>query len=105
MLQHFDGVSVAIISSLTVRLGQLPYFTFSAPARFLRYGNREKMAQELKFGDVVERHMIDGDIVLFNRQPSLHKLSIMAHIVSEPVIPAPHCGTERQRHSSRALLA
>ncbi|XP_021335832.2 DNA-directed RNA polymerase III subunit RPC1 isoform X1 [Danio rerio] len=48
--------------------------------RFLKYGNREKMAQELKFGDVVERHMIDGDIVLFNRQPSLHKLSIMAHI-------------------------
>uniref|UniRef100_W5LHZ8 DNA-directed RNA polymerase subunit n=1 Tax=Astyanax mexicanus TaxID=7994 RepID=W5LHZ8_ASTMX len=50
--------------------------------RFLKYGNREKMAQELKLGDVVERHMIDGDIVLFNRQPSLHKLSIMAHIVS-----------------------
>ncbi|CAB1343971.1 unnamed protein product [Coregonus sp. 'balchen'] len=48
--------------------------------RFLKYGNREKMAQELRFGDVVERHMIDGDIVLFNRQPSLHKLSIMAHI-------------------------
>ncbi|MGH0118176.1 UNVERIFIED_CONTAM: hypothetical protein FKN15_045323 [Acipenser sinensis] len=48
--------------------------------RFLKYGNCEKMAQELKFGDTVERHMIDGDIVLFNRQPSLHKLSIMAHI-------------------------
>ncbi|XP_077482360.1 DNA-directed RNA polymerase III subunit RPC1 isoform X1 [Stigmatopora argus] len=48
--------------------------------RFLKYGNREKSAQELRFGDVVERHMIDGDIVLFNRQPSLHKLSIMAHI-------------------------
>lgn len=40
------------------------------------------MAQELKYGDIVERHLIDGDIVLFNRQPSLHKLSIMAHIVS-----------------------
>lgn len=50
--------------------------------RFLKYGNREKIAQELRFGDVVERHLIDGDIVLFNRQPSLHKLSIMAHIVS-----------------------
>uniref|UniRef100_A0A8C4YNB1 DNA-directed RNA polymerase subunit n=1 Tax=Gopherus evgoodei TaxID=1825980 RepID=A0A8C4YNB1_9SAUR len=48
--------------------------------RFLKYGNREKMAQELKYGDIVERHLIDGDIVLFNRQPSLHKLSIMAHI-------------------------
>ncbi|XP_030835383.1 DNA-directed RNA polymerase III subunit RPC1 isoform X1 [Strongylocentrotus purpuratus] len=46
---------------------------------FLKYGNRQKMAQELKYGDTVERHLIDGDIVLFNRQPSLHKLSIMAH--------------------------
>uniref|UniRef100_A0A3P8NVU2 DNA-directed RNA polymerase subunit n=1 Tax=Astatotilapia calliptera TaxID=8154 RepID=A0A3P8NVU2_ASTCA len=49
--------------------------------RFLKYGNREKIAQELRIGDLVERHLIDGDIVLFNRQPSLHKLSIMAHIV------------------------
>ncbi|XP_048760931.1 DNA-directed RNA polymerase III subunit RPC1-like [Ostrea edulis] len=46
--------------------------------RYLRYGNREKIAKELKFGDVVERHMIDNDIILFNRQPSLHKLSIQA---------------------------
>ena len=30
-------------------------------------------------GDLIERHMIDDDIVLFNRQPSLHKLSIMCH--------------------------
>ena len=34
-------------------------------------------------GDVVERHLIDNDVVLFNRQPSLHKLSIMAHFVSD----------------------
>uniref|UniRef100_A0A069DY71 DNA-directed RNA polymerase subunit n=1 Tax=Panstrongylus megistus TaxID=65343 RepID=A0A069DY71_9HEMI len=49
--------------------------------KFLRYGNRAKIAQELKEGDIVERHLRDGDIVLFNRQPSLHKLSIMAHRV------------------------
>ena len=30
-------------------------------------------------GDIVMRHMMDDDIVLFNRQPSLHKLSIMCH--------------------------
>ena len=36
-------------------------------------------AEDLVVGDVVERHLIDGDIVLFNRQPSLHKLSIMSH--------------------------
>ncbi|KAL0272113.1 UNVERIFIED_CONTAM: hypothetical protein PYX00_005208 [Menopon gallinae] len=47
--------------------------------RYLRYGNRSKIAAELKYGDIVERHLIDDDIVLFNRQPSLHKLSIMAH--------------------------
>ena len=51
-------------------------------SRFLRYGNREKIAKELKLGDTVERHMIDGDIILFNRQPSLHKLSIQAFYVS-----------------------
>ena len=36
----------------------------------------------LQYGDTVERHLMDGDVVLFNRQPSLHKLSIMAHFVS-----------------------
>lgn len=49
--------------------------------KFLRYGNRAKIALELKEGDIVERHLRDGDIVLFNRQPSLHKLSIMSHRV------------------------
>lgn len=28
---------------------------------------------------MVERHLKDDDVVLFNRQPSLHKLSIMCH--------------------------
>eukprot|EP00741_Cyanophora_paradoxa_P024409 tig00022075_g23568.t1 len=47
--------------------------------RMLRYGDRRKVANDLKVGDIVERHIRDGDIVLFNRQPSLHKLSIMCH--------------------------
>lgn len=47
----------------------------------LKFGDRKKFAAELRFGDVVERHLEDGDIVLFNRQPSLHKLSIMSHLV------------------------
>jgi DNA-directed RNA polymerase II subunit RPB1 len=34
---------------------------------------------DLKLGDVVERHLIDGDYVLLNRQPTLHKLSMMGH--------------------------
>ena len=35
----------------------------------------------LAIGMEVGRHLIDGDIVLFNRQPSLHKMSMMSHIV------------------------
>eukprot|EP00899_Mesostigma_viride_P025365 jgi/Mesvir1/6012/Mv00758-RA.2 len=46
---------------------------------FLKFGDRRRVAAELKYGDIVERHLEDGDIVLFNRQPSLHKMSIMAH--------------------------
>ena len=35
----------------------------------------------LENGDTVHRHLLDGDHVLFNRQPSLHKMSMMAHRV------------------------
>ena len=45
------------------------------------YGNNAVKAAKLKVGDVVERHICDGDIVLFNRQPSLHRMSIMGHSV------------------------
>ena len=42
---------------------------------------REVILEELAPGYVVERHLINNDIVLFNRQPSLHRISIMAHRV------------------------
>ncbi|KAL8925127.1 MAG: hypothetical protein Q9208_003632 [Pyrenodesmia sp. 3 TL-2023] len=48
---------------------------------YLKYGKPSAHAENLQFGDVVERHLEDGDIVLFNRQPSLHKLSILSHFV------------------------
>ena len=47
----------------------------------LKYGNREKIAEDLVEGDVVNRHLRDDDYVLFNRQPSLHKMSMMCHRV------------------------
>jgi len=42
---------------------------------------KEAFLEELKPGYVVERHLIDGDVALFNRQPSLHRMSMMAHRV------------------------
>jgi DNA-directed RNA polymerase subunit A' len=43
--------------------------------------DREKIAEALEPGTVVERHLKNGDVVIFNRQPSLHRMSIMAHYV------------------------
>ncbi|MBI1978452.1 MAG: DNA-directed RNA polymerase subunit A' [Candidatus Aenigmarchaeota archaeon] len=43
--------------------------------------NKEEISNELTPGYVVERHLQDNDIVLFNRQPSLHRMSLMGHRV------------------------
>lgn len=45
----------------------------------LNHIDRNNLASLLEIGDVVIRHIIDGDRVLFNRQPSLHKMSMMSH--------------------------
>jgi DNA-directed RNA polymerase II subunit RPB1 len=45
----------------------------------LRYADVKSI--RLENGDIVHRHMMDGDAVLFNRQPSLHRMSMMCHIV------------------------
>ena len=41
------------------------------------------MAEGIDVGYLVERQLEDGDIVLFNRQPSLHRMSMMAHEVAQ----------------------
>eukprot|EP01054_Gregarina_sp_Poly1_P006220 Gregarina_sp_Poly_1__6219@NODE_329_length_9477_cov_82_111477_g279_i0_p1_GENE_NODE_329_length_9477_cov_82_111477_g279_i0NODE_329_length_9477_cov_82_111477_g279_i0_p1_ORF_typecomplete_len1682_score254_39RNA_pol_Rpb1_5/PF04998_17/2_6e123RNA_pol_Rpb1_2/PF00623_20/2_2e69RNA_pol_Rpb1_1/PF04997_12/5_9e68RNA_pol_Rpb1_3/PF04983_18/7_5e03RNA_pol_Rpb1_3/PF04983_18/3_2e29RNA_pol_Rpb1_4/PF05000_17/1e24Ribosomal_S14/PF00253_21/9_5e03Ribosomal_S14/PF00253_21/0_48_NODE_329_length_9477_cov_82_111477_g279_i036018 len=45
----------------------------------LKFVNRRQAAGNLQLGDIVERHLWNDDVVLFNRQPSLHRMSIMAH--------------------------
>jgi DNA-directed RNA polymerase subunit A' len=47
--------------------------------RFVK--DRSIIANTIEPGFIVERHLDSGDIVLFNRQPSLHRMSIMAHEV------------------------
>jgi DNA-directed RNA polymerase subunit A' len=47
--------------------------------RFVK--DRTIIADTIEPGFIVERHLNTGDIVLFNRQPSLHRMSIMAHEV------------------------
>ena len=42
---------------------------------------KELILEQLEPGFIIERHLKDGDMVLFNRQPSLHRMSMMAHEV------------------------
>lgn len=42
---------------------------------------KEQLIEEFQPGYVVERHIMDGDISIFNRQPSLHRMSMMCHKV------------------------
>ena len=56
-----------------VDAGKFKYVTSS--------GSRSSKSVDLEVGATVERFLKDGDVVLFNRQPSLHKQSLMAHYV------------------------
>ena len=59
-------------------------------ANYVRNGNtkrrvteetKEFILEQLEPGFIIDRHLKDGDMVLFNRQPSLHRMSMMAHEV------------------------
>jgi DNA-directed RNA polymerase subunit A' len=43
--------------------------------------DKQALADSLTEGFVVERHLLNGDVVIFNRQPSLHRMSVMAHTI------------------------
>lgn len=45
----------------------------------IRFDLRFRKNTDIKISDIVERHLLNGDVVLFNRQPTLHKQSMMAH--------------------------
>jgi DNA-directed RNA polymerase subunit A' len=97
------GVPVAIATQMTIPVKIIPRnlelmrtyvtrgnevhpganYVIRADGRRLKVtdANHEELAEKLEPGWTVERQLQDGDIVLFNRQPSLHKMSIMAHYV------------------------
>ena len=66
-----------------------PGAKFITKNRIDKYGNKKSVEysllnlnlnnNKLEYGDIVHRHLMDGDVCLFNRQPSLHKMSMMAH--------------------------
>ncbi|KAJ3107996.1 DNA-directed RNA polymerase II subunit rpb1 [Phlyctochytrium planicorne] len=61
----------------------------------LRYSRRQII---LRNGYKVERHLMDDDYIIFNRQPSLHKMSMMGHRVKTSPYNADFDGDEMNLH-------
>ncbi len=80
--------------------------------------NKEDILKELEPGSIVEKQVEDGDWALFNRQPSLHKMSMMGHrirvmpyntfrfnLVTTPSYNADFDGDEMNLHVPQTLEA
>ena len=48
---------------------------------YLNNIEEERITEYLTYGTIAERILQNGDYVLFNRQPTLHRMSMMAHRV------------------------
>jgi len=83
------GIPESVANTLTIPVKVTDYNKASLQAlvdsgkfKYVSQGeSRSSKALDLEVGFVVERFLKDGDVVLFNRQPSLHKNSLMAHHV------------------------
>ena len=78
---NIDEIKTYIENGPDVHPGANYMITESGNRRKINEDTKEFILENLKPGDVVERHLKDGDMVLFNRQPSLHRMSMMAHEV------------------------
>lgn len=45
------------------------------------HDKENEIEKYLNYGMIVERNLENGDYVLFNRQPTLHRMSMMGHRV------------------------
>lgn len=85
-LTYPEEVSVSNIGRLTklFKAGRITHITPNQgkyEGRKIKVNKRIIAEQNLSFGDVVTRWLQDGDRVVFNRQPTLHKQGIMGYKV------------------------
>ena len=78
---NIDEIKTYVENGPDVHPGANYMITEAGSRRKINEETKEFILENLKPGDIVERHLKDGDMVLFNRQPSLHRMSMMAHEV------------------------
>ena len=81
--RNYDEAVQAIENGPDQHPGANYVFQPDGKRRKITEDNKEDLLESIEPGDgwKVERHIKDEDTVLFNRQPSLHRMSIMAHKV------------------------
>jgi DNA-directed RNA polymerase subunit A' len=116
----------SLIKNGDVHPGATYVITDEGKRKKITEDTKEQILAELQFGWIVERHIHNGDIALFNRQPSLHRLSMLGHYVKivptktlrvNPAVMMPYAGdfdgdemnihipqTEEARAESKQLL-
>jgi len=101
--ENIDEVKTWIDNGRENHPGMNYVFQPDGRRRRLTDENQEDLKEMIEPGEgwEVERHLQDGDTVLFNRQPSLHRMSIMAHEVvyyhtehSESILTSVHLTTQ-----------
>jgi DNA-directed RNA polymerase subunit A' len=82
-----ERVTTANMASLKELTGKTEYPSVTSVVRpdgkrkHITEDLRTQIIEEMGLGYLAERQLQDGDIVLFNRHPSLHRMSIMGHFV------------------------
>jgi len=57
------------------------FFSIDGKKKRITEDTKVQILEEMQPGCIIERHLINGDVAIFNRQPSLHRMSIMCHKV------------------------
>lgn len=78
--RNIDELQQAVYRGPNVDHGATRVLKGDGTVVHLRY-HRERHLLQLRIGWIVMRHLKNGDVTLFNRQPSLHKQNIMAFVI------------------------
>ena len=78
---NYDKLSICLKNGPKIFPGAKYYLPKTGKNRCIDLSNGRNEKIILCYGDTLYRHLNDNDILLFNRQPSLHKMSMMSHYV------------------------
>jgi len=78
---NIDYLKKFIENGAGVYPGANYFFSIDGKKKKVTDETKEQILEEFQPGCIIERHLLNKDVAIFNRQPSLHRMSIMCHKV------------------------